>query len=307
MTVRSIDRAELDRFAAFGPEPTRVKAVALELWDDCQSCPEWSFVAERNGGLVGRVAYWILPSMPDNIHCAWLELDWTGDYLAVGRALFEQSLGRMKSFGASRVEAALDSDQDHLDERRRLFRAAGLELFQDKQEYLLTRVRAGPPGTGRLSYRSLPELGEQVFRRALWLVTQGTLDREDRSEIARCTPDDFGRWYSGILRDIDCTPERWRLAYLADSRLCGLIAPQMLNCTVGAINYIGVIPELRGRGYVAELLAEGIRLLAAAGAERIVASIDTVNRPMLNAAVRAGFEPRVLTRILRRDLARPVR
>ncbi len=55
------------------------------------------------------------------------------------------------------------------------------------------------------------------------------------------------------------------------------------------VGYLGVVPEQRGRGLIDEILAEITRFHAAAGAERITATTDTVNVPMAAAFDRAGY------------------
>jgi RimJ/RimL family protein N-acetyltransferase len=61
------------------------------------------------------------------------------------------------------------------------------------------------------------------------------------------------------------------------------------NATSAVINFIGVVPEHRGKGYVDDLLAEGTATLHAAGAERVRADTDTRNLPMAAAFGRAGY------------------
>ena len=61
------------------------------------------------------------------------------------------------------------------------------------------------------------------------------------------------------------------------------------NPTPAVINFIGVVPEHRGRGYVDDLLAEGTAALHAAGAEYVRADTDTRNLPMAAAFGRAGY------------------
>ena len=61
------------------------------------------------------------------------------------------------------------------------------------------------------------------------------------------------------------------------------------NPTSAVINFIGVVPEHRGRGYVDDLLAEGTATLHAAGAERARADTDTRNLPVAAAFGRAGY------------------
>jgi hypothetical protein len=50
-----------------------------------------------------------------------------------------------------------------------------------------------------------------------------------------------------------------------------------------------VVPELRGHGYVDDLLTEISHLLAAAGARWIQADTDLANRPMAAAFERSGY------------------
>ncbi|MEJ8639729.1 GNAT family N-acetyltransferase [Streptomyces sp. MS2.AVA.5] len=55
------------------------------------------------------------------------------------------------------------------------------------------------------------------------------------------------------------------------------------------IAYIGVLPAHRGNGYIDEILAEGTRILAAEGVDRIRASTDLGDVPMAKAFDRAGY------------------
>jgi RimJ/RimL family protein N-acetyltransferase len=68
----------------------------------------------------------------------------------------------------------------------------------------------------------------------------------------------------------------------------GLIMPAR-NPTSPVIDYIGVVPERRGEGYVDDLLARGVATLLEAGAEQIRADTDTANVPMAAAFRRAGY------------------
>jgi RimJ/RimL family protein N-acetyltransferase len=55
------------------------------------------------------------------------------------------------------------------------------------------------------------------------------------------------------------------------------------------IEWIGVVPEYRGHGYVADLLVCGMSLPKRAGAEQIRADTHLRNRAMQRAFSRAGF------------------
>jgi RimJ/RimL family protein N-acetyltransferase len=51
-----------------------------------------------------------------------------------------------------------------------------------------------------------------------------------------------------------------------------------------------VLPALRGRGYIDDLVAETTRFHAARGEPRISATTDTTNQPMAAAFRRAGYQ-----------------
>ena len=55
------------------------------------------------------------------------------------------------------------------------------------------------------------------------------------------------------------------------------------------VGYLGVVPELRGRRYIDDILAEITRFHAAKGAPRITATTDMTNVPMAAAFERAGY------------------
>ena len=82
----------------------------------------------------------------------------------------------------------------------------------------------------------------------------------------------------------------WRLAYTADGQLAGMILPNR-NPYGAVVGYLGVLPGLRGRGYIDDLPAETTRFHAGRGEPRITATTDTTNQPMA-----AAFRRRVTRR-----------
>jgi RimJ/RimL family protein N-acetyltransferase len=91
-----------------------------------------------------------------------------------------------------------------------------------------------------------------------------------------------------LYRSMPGEREWWRLAYTADGGLAGLAMP---NCNPygPVVGYLGVVPELRGRRYIDDILAEITRFHAARGAHRITDATDTTNLPMAAAFERAGY------------------
>mgnify|MGYP006275912223 CR=1 FL=1 len=90
-------------------------------------------------------------------------------------------------------------------------------------------------------------------------------------------------------KSIDNALNNMFLAYKNDE-IIGLIIPQLLKDDLGAINYIGVIPAERGKGYVIDLLDKGIRNLLKRNVNKILADIDVLNFPMENDLKKLGFK-----------------
>jgi ribosomal protein S18 acetylase RimI-like enzyme len=108
-----------------------------------------------------------------------------------------------------------------------------------------------------------------------------------------------------VLKEGSYEPTEWLIGYLADGTLCGLVVPRRLDEREGTIDYLGVVPELRGSGYGFDLLAKGTALLKAKGFKTVVVETDSENRPFLAELERAGFTHNGTLRSFRYDVARP--
>ena len=167
-------------------------------------------------------------------------------------------------------------------------RLAGFAL---KREAVRFEWRGGavPETSGRLEFRTLEDVGEEAFVAAVRRVTEGTLDRDMSEERERRGPREAAREFFGEEQAMDYEPGWWELAYdKPDGELVGLIMPAR-NPTSPVIDYIGVVPERRGEGYVDDLLARGTATLLETGAEQIRADTDTANAPMAAAFRRAAY------------------
>jgi RimJ/RimL family protein N-acetyltransferase len=125
-------------------------------------------------------------------------------------------------------------------------------------------------------------------------VSEGTLDREIREERERLGPREAAREFFEDARRVKHEPSWWRLAYNRPrGELVGLVMPAQPP-TFLTIFYVGVVPEMRGRGYVDDLLATGTATLleARAGdveARPLRADTDVANTPMAAAFERSGW------------------
>src|SRR5207237_750559 len=88
-----------------------------------------------------------------------------------------------------------------------------------------------------------------------------------------------------------------------DGRAVGVIMPTARNARThgarlrGCINFLGVLPSMRGKGYVNNLLGRGTASLIQDDATRIVSSTDVLNYPMDAAFRRAGYVRRAVQRV----------
>ena len=230
-------------------------------------------------------------------------IDQSVDFLETGRALLGTALARLKETGATGVEHAIYDIYDPNPARQQeLIEAVGFRQYQEKKRYVWQDPGAAVEVPGRLDYRTLASSGESAFTHAVERVTEATLDRQDLARIEKSGIGETARWYVQLLKESDFEPADWLLAYLADGRLCGLVVPKRLDDKEGAIDYIGVVPELRGSGYGLDLLKKGTALLQRKGFKTVVAETDSENRPFHAELERAGYRHHGTMRCFRCDL-----
>jgi len=296
MLTHAVHAAELNRFVeAAGADRHRgeVRQYVQSMFDAGSMRPEWCFVIEGGGrSLLGRVALWTLPGMDEPLDLVLLDVAW--EDLTIGERLLADVLERARSLGAREIGHVLDAPpmwpqwQDSPDRRVGLLERVGFALRRETSRFEWRRENGSPAVARRLDFRALDEVGEEVFVAAIERVSEGTLDREIQDERDSLGPAGAAREFFELERKLEYDPDWCRLAYAPDGGLVGLVMPAR-NPTSAVINYIGVVPEHRGMGYVDDLLAEGAAALYAAGADHVRADTDTRNLPMAAAFRRAGY------------------
>ena len=132
---------------------------------------------------------------------------------------------------------------------------------------------------------------------AISRVSEGTLDREILAERERRGPGGAARDFFEDAGRVQHDPSWWRLAYDTGGALVGLVMPARPPAFL-TIFYVGVVPEMRGRGYVDDLLSAGTAtLLEVRGADGAPLRVDT---DVSNAPMSAAFERADWTRFARR-------
>ena len=303
MHTRPVRADELDLFvgAAGTPDHRReVEHYLKSMFAAGSMRPEWCFVAEAEQGdrPLGRVAFWTLPGMKKPFALVLLDVPWEDDYMGVGTRLLGDALESARALGAEEIEHVVDDPpmrpqfQHHPEQRIELLESVGFAFRRETGRF---EWRGGEPpaNSGRVSFRTLEEVGEDAFVETMRMVSEGTLDREIQGERERLGAERAAREFFEDARRVGHEPYWWRLAYTLEEELVGLVMPAEPPGFL-TIFYVGVVPGMRGQGYVDDLLAAGTATLLEArrrdGNERpLRADTDVANRPMAAAFERAGW------------------
>jgi ribosomal protein S18 acetylase RimI-like enzyme len=300
MLLRSITDTDLARVLACGTDEP-VGWVDAEVFRrrfaSGQYCPGLTWIAEAGGRIMARAVWWLAPGWiyPHALDCLLVEeqvpdrAGLAADLLTAAHAAFRsrgmRGLPQFHIFLPNGWQRRPDAVAA-LAWRQEGARRAGLTRELERLQYEWTPAAGLPDGPARLEFR--PEPHDGVFLDAFRRVAEGTLDATTNAGRAAVGAErqarDAMRYYLGMPGPRDW----WRLAYTPEGSLAGLAIPSR-NFDGPVVAYLGVVPELRGHGYVDDLLAEITRLLAAEGAQRVRADTDLANRPMAAAFERAGY------------------
>jgi ribosomal protein S18 acetylase RimI-like enzyme len=298
VTTRAIHRDELDDWLAVGaddPGNDRLANRIRAAWADGASGPELTFVAQdETGAPIGRLAFThgsVASALPDlnEALAVGLWVAWGSPAgVEVGRRLVVDNIPALP-----RSVIALDAhaNPEYMigsDVRRRVYEAAGLPLFQEKEGFLWTP--GGSPAVDRerrLTFRDITDTGTDLYARTMSRCPAGSLDRQDRYYAGLVGLDGWGPEMLGFLTDEDAPS--WLLAFDAAGDVVGYVALGTFDDpTRGTIMHIGVVPEQRGRGYVDDLLRACNEAALRRGFDRVLSDVDVENGPMLAAMERAG-------------------
>ncbi|MCX5196187.1 GNAT family N-acetyltransferase [Streptomyces sp. NBC_00249] len=300
------DPADLDRALAYpadGPVAALTPDRVREELAANQIRPEWIWFAEdEDGRLLARALWWgrADSERPVALDCLHVRADvadpaaLAAGLLAAGHAAF----GKAPVYNLSlprdwRADAELVAAVAW---RQEAAYRAGLTQEIERLRYEWTPAAGTAEPTGRLVFR---EGTDEEFLDGFARLSRGSLDLNTQQELAVTTEEEFAK--DDFAYYLDCPGERswWRLAHLPDGTLAGMAIPSATPYHRN-VGYLGVVPEQRGKGLIDEVLAEITRFHAAAGADRITATTDTVNVPMAAAFDRAGYEVTEIRLVLER-------
>jgi RimJ/RimL family protein N-acetyltransferase len=268
----------------------------LELLEQGQYRPDWTWVALRDGVVVARAAWWGFPDNSGPYTLDWLEFDTPAEGAELIRAAHQ--VLRTPDGAIPEYHLFLPMDWRSQPEvrsltERRLAAAigAGMRERVERWSYLWTSADGLMPGPGRLTFRAVAggDRDTNLLVDLLARVAVDSLDVATKAGLARHSdPTEFGRVELADLESFPAPRSWWRFAYDANGDLVGLAVPTR-NYSIPVVGYIAVLPEHRGHGYVDDLLAETTRVLVEHGADQIGADTDSTNTPMAAAFDRANY------------------
>jgi RimJ/RimL family protein N-acetyltransferase len=242
--------------------------------------PDLCFVWVEDSAIKGGIVYAL-----DNPEAASiLDFSISQDSFHLGKDLLNQS---QEKLSVHTVCYHLYNDSEQYDDYRKCFLKAGFSVAQEKLSYRFADkpLESKPI---KVEFQSFRDTGEREFVDAVALVTSQTLDTVDANAVTKHGQMKAAEMLVKELQEIDFQPDIWMLAYAGDT-LIGLVIPSNLGDSYGGINYIGVVPTERGKGYVDDLLYKGTQLLLNQGITTVIADIDVLNFPMKGALERVGY------------------
>ncbi|MFB7370602.1 GNAT family N-acetyltransferase [Streptomyces sp. NPDC056222] len=300
MQYRPMNESDLDAVLAWDvKEP--VSWIGADRYREetaARQCrPEWTWIAEEDGRILARALWWGRSDSerPITLDCLTVH-ESVADPAAVAAELLGAAHAVFAEQGAATPPAYnIMLPQDEGDEAGRTAAAAWREEAARRAglSERIQRLRfewapeAGVPGpSDRLVFTAEPD--DEAFVEVFRQVARGSLDSETIANVASMGEEGAARddleFYTG------CPGKRewWRLAHTPDGQLAGFAIPSRTPYGPN-VGYLGVVPELRGRRYIDDVLAEITRFHAGEGAERITATTDSTNVPMANAFRRGGY------------------
>ena len=299
MRARRATSEDIDALVDFPNGPGVVGLPRQQVQEDFlagRMRPEWSWVLEDEGRLVGRALWWgrghsapsvldaldVLPEVGDPRSAA-VELLRGGhaDFAVSGERLlppYTVLLPRDWRDDAQSTRAATW--------RREAASAVGLTRSLERCQYAWTPESGIPPSSTRVTFQQASDDDfVELFREA----ARGSLDFETCQALE--TMDEIDQAKDDVAFYKSCPGERdwWRVATDAKGLPVGFIVPSATPYHRN-VGYLGVLPAHRGQGLVDDLLAEVTRIHADAGAERITATTDLTNLPMAAAFDRAAYQ-----------------
>jgi hypothetical protein len=268
--------------------------------------PEHVWIAERDGVVVARAAFWRPEGSPVPESVDYFDFVPGPDGVAIGAALLSAayrvvappgySSPRHRNGGRPDYHLFLPADwRDRPDARRdaedRIAAAelAGLTRFVERLNLRWIPDYGLADRPGRLRFEPAADRHEDLVT-TIMRVNESTLDAQFRRDIARVGA---RAAVEALLAEVETAPgavgrDWWRLAYAPGTDdIVGFVLPAL--SPFPTLYYLGVVPGHRGHRYSDDLVIEAMHIFTAAGESTAYDNTDVGNTPMAASFARCGY------------------
>ncbi|MBX7105297.1 MAG: GNAT family N-acetyltransferase [Gemmataceae bacterium] len=279
--------------------PTERPAAIALLFGDAQARERWSAVSEliTSGQLdpqglrvavdgAGLAAVWLLTPVPGGGTIAWPVATRPSlhDPRAVEDALIADGLAWLRDRGIALAQMLLPASESG---RAKSLERAGFSRVTTLliEQHFLDLGAEDIAGPARLDWESAETVSSLVLETTLSRTHIGS---QDCPELNGRLParDVLLGYRSGGAFD----PRRWFVGYLAGEPVAILLC-NLLEADKWDLAYLGLAPEVRGRGLGREVVLHGLLEAKAAGMLTAQITVDARNVPARALYRRAGFLP----------------
>lgn len=287
-TYQSLNEIGLDGFCADLDDPPAVRWYVDSLIRTGLSRPDWCWVVIEGGRVLTHQVWWTpvaaeVPLGVNLLRVLDLEaavglLGWTRERLALRFAVCQLLAPTTAAGGASLANPA----------EVQVLEASGFRFAVSRVNLEWTPAAGVPRGAGQLSFRRADEVPDATLVALFAAVGDGSVDHAMRVERAQFGRESEAQRRLARVRGYRAAPEWFRVGVDSAGVAVGYVVPALAG-EVPMIGDVGVADAFRDTRYVDELLAEGLRVLAGAGAARAVADVDVADTEARAAFRRAGF------------------
>jgi mycothiol synthase len=203
---------------------------------------------------------------------------------AIEDKLIDCAVAWLRQNGCKLAQALLGPDDTSAAQplmRRGFLRITNLHYLQKN----LTPACFEETEPTRLGCQDYATCDRALFEATLLRSYQDTLDCPELNDVRTA-----GEVIDGYRAVPGCREDGWWLAWHEDRPVGVLIVAPTQGLPTWELLYVGLVPEVRGRGLGTELTRKALAVAWAAGAERMTLTVDSRNHPARRLYAALGFE-----------------
>lgn len=287
-TFQSLTELGLDGFCADLDDPPAVRWYVDSLIRTGLSRPDWCWAVIEGGRVLTHQVWWtpVAAEVPLGVNLLRvLDLDaavrllgWARERFGLRFAVCQLLAPTTAAGGASHAHPA----------EAHVLAASGFRFAVTRVNLEWTPSAGVPRTSGQLSFREASQVPDATLVALFAAVGDGSVDHAMRVERAQVGRESEAQRRLARVRGYRAGPDWFRVGVDPAGIAVGYVVPA-LSGEVPMIGEVGVADAYRDTRYVDELLAEGLRVIAGAGAARAVADVDAADTATRAAFHRAGF------------------